>query len=253
MNAVSAIFYRDYCVRKTSPFLLFWDVLAPIAYLVLFGIGYERAMGDGLAIDGQTLDYTAFLVPGVLALVTFSIAVNTSWGQFMDKDSGIAQEIQTYPFTAQHVIAGKLAFNVMLAFFSSTLLLVVATAALGVPVRWQWLPSMIVVTILGQSAMFLIFHIIALKIHQMDAYNAVVGVLYVLMMFLSSMFYPLTTMPTWFQVVSYLNPMTWQIDLLRHGLLGLGEQTTIAAEGAALVIFTIAALWFTLHTVRRSE
>lgn len=253
MNAISAVLYRDYRVRRTNPFLLFWDVMAPLAYLVLFGIGYQKLLGNGLVIDGRSLGYTAFLVPGVLGLVTFGIAVNTSWGLYMDKDSGIAQEMLTYPFTPRHMLIGKLAFNVLLALFSSTILLVVAAAALNVSLRWQWLPAMLVVTVLAQSAMFFILYVVAIKIQQMDAYNAVVGVMYVLMMFLSSMFYPLSTLPGWFQVVSYSNPITWQVDLLRFGLLGLGTPSTLVMEAAALVLFTLASLIVTLRALRPAE
>ena len=89
----------------------------------------------------------------------------------------------------------------LLALFSSSILLIVAAAALDVSLRWEWLPAMLVVTVLAQSAMFFILYVVALKIHQMDAYNAVVGVMYVLMMFLSSMFYPLSPLPGWFQAV----------------------------------------------------
>jgi ABC-2 type transport system permease protein len=253
MNAISAVLYRDYRVRRTNPFLLFWDVMAPLAYLVLFGIGYQQLMGNGVVIDGQNLTYTTFLVPGVLGLVTFGIAVNTSWGLYMDKDSGIAQEMLTYPFTPRHMLLGKLGFNVLLALFSSTVLLVVAAAFLNVSLRWEWLAAMLMVTVLAQSAMFFIFYVVAIKIHQMDAYNAIVGVMYVLMMFLSSMFYPLATMPGWFQVVSYVNPITWQVDLLRFALLGLGTSSTLIVKAIVLVSFTLASLIVTLRALRPAE
>jgi len=107
--------------------------------------------------------------------------------------------------------------------------------------------------VFAQAAMFFIFYVVAIKIHQMDAYNAIVGVMYVLMMFLSSMFYPLQTMPGWFQAVSYLNPITWQVDLLRFGLLGLGTSSTLLMEAAALVVFTLASLVITLRALRPTE
>jgi ABC-2 type transport system permease protein len=253
MNAFSAVFFRDYHLRRSNPFLLFWDVAAPLAYLVLFGIGYERMMGESLIIDGQSLKYQAFLVPGVLGLVTFSIAVNTSWNFFMDKDSGIAEEILTYPLTRYQLLFGKLAFNVALALFSSTLVLAVGVLFLNVPIRWEGLPLMLLVTVFAQAAMFFIFDLVAIKINQMDAYNAVVGVMYVLMMFLSSMFYSLTDMPAWFQVVSYLNPMTWQVDLLRYSLLGLGHETPLLIEGAVLTVFTAVCLSLALRSTRSAS
>src|SRR5690606_23338252 len=83
MNGSAAIFYRDYRQRMTNVGFVFWDLLAPLAYLLLFGIGFERMMGSEPVLEGQSFGYTAFLVPGVLAMVTFSVAMNTSWGFFM--------------------------------------------------------------------------------------------------------------------------------------------------------------------------
>ena len=87
----------------------------------------------------------------------------------MDKDSGIAQEMLTYPFTPRHMLLGKLGFNVLLALFSSTILLVVAAAALDVSLRWEWLPAMLIITVFAQSALFFVLYVVAIKIHQMDA------------------------------------------------------------------------------------
>ncbi|MFC6841594.1 ABC transporter permease [Xanthomonas theicola] len=249
MSALSAVFYRNYLLRRKNPFLMFWDVVAPIAYLLLFGIGYEQLLGGGLEIDGEHVRYTTFLVSGVLGLVTFGIAVNTSWSFFMDRDSGMAEEMLTYPLTRPQILLGKLAFNIALALASSTLVLLVGGLVTDIPVRPEMLPLILAVTILSQTTQFFVFDMVAIKINQMDAYNAVVGVLYVLLMFLSPMFYPLTDMPLWFKVVSYLNPMTWQIDLLRFALLGVGDPQQLLIEGAALVAVTVAGVAIGLRSL----
>ena len=50
-------------------------------------------------------------------------------------------------------------------------------------------------------------------------------------MFLSTMFYPLDGLPAWFRTLAMLNPMTWQVDLLRFSLLGTGDPTTLCGGG----------------------
>ena len=103
MNAIAAVFYRDYRQRITNAAFLVWDLMVPLAYLLLFGLGFERLLGGAITLGGQQVGYTAFLLPGILAMVTFYVALNTSWGFFMDKDSGIFYELLTFPITRRTI------------------------------------------------------------------------------------------------------------------------------------------------------
>ena len=87
------------------------------------------------------MGYIAFLLPGVIAMTSFGVAMNTSWGFFMDKDSGIFDELLTYPITRPQLLIGKICFNVLLAAVGSLLVVAVGVLALGVEVRWGCCPS----------------------------------------------------------------------------------------------------------------
>jgi ABC-2 type transport system permease protein len=252
MKGIAAIFYRDYRQRTTNIGFVFWDLFAPLAYLTLFGLGFERMMGAGSTIDGQAFGYTAFLVPGVLGMVTFSVAMNTSWGFFMDKDSGIFYEMLTYPITRQHILIGKIGFNVLMSVLGSVLVVAVGAIAFGVPVRWDLLPLTVAVVIGSTAAWFFLFSAFAISLRRMDAFNTVTSAAYILLMFFSSMFYPLNGLPAWFRLVSYVNPMTWQVDLLRFSLLGAGETSMLLVEGAALIAFGAMCLGFAVRALNRA-
>lgn len=252
MNGIAAIFYRDYRQRMTNIGFVFWDLLAPLAYLVLFGMGFERMMGSGFTVEGQTVGYTTFLLPGVLSMVTFTVAMNTSWGFFMDKDSGIFDELLTYPITRQQLLIGKIAFNVLLSTIGSALVIVLGVAALDVHIRWDLLPITAVVVIASTAGWFFLFSIFAITLQRMDAFNTLTSAAYILLMFISTMFYPINDMPNWFRTVAYLNPLTWQVDLLRFGLLGTGAASTLVFEGVAFGIFVVICLAFAVRALNRA-
>jgi ABC-2 type transport system permease protein len=138
VNGVAAVFYRDFLQRLTNLSFAVWDLFVPALYLILFGVGFEKAMGGGFAVGGVSTGYADFFLPGVLAMSTFTIAMNTSWGFFMDKDSGIFYELLTYPITRRQLLLGKIAFNVLLGCLGSLILLGLGAGALDVPVRWGW-------------------------------------------------------------------------------------------------------------------
>ena len=252
MNGVAAIFYRDYRQRMTNIGFVFWDLFVPLAYLVLFGIGFERMLGGAVTLEGQGFSYTAFLVPGVLGMVTFSVAMNTSWGFFMDKDSGIFYELLTYPITRTQLLVGKISFNVLLAVIGSGLSITLGAIALDTPVRWDLMPLTIAIVIVATAGWFFLFSAFAIQLARMDAFNTVTSAAYILLMFFSSMFYPLTNLPVWFRVPAYLNPMTWQVDLLRFSLLGIGSPNVLVLEGIALAIFTIVCLTLAVRALNRA-
>ncbi len=253
MTSIAAVFYRDYRQRITNIGFVFWDLFVPLAYLVLFGMGFERMLGGSLTVEGRVFSYTAFLLPGVLGMVTFSVAMNTSWGFFMDKDSGIFYELLTYPITRRQLLIGKIGFNVLLSVIASVLAISLGVVAMGAQIRWRLLPVTAAIVITTTAGWFFLFSIFAIRLHRMDAFNTLTSAAYILLMFFSSMFYPLIDLPIWFRGVAYLNPMTWQVDLMRFSLLGVGDSPALILEAVALVVFTVVTLTLAARALNRAD
>jgi ABC-2 type transport system permease protein len=251
MNGVAAVFYRDYRQRRTNIAFVFWDLFVPMAYLFLFGLGFERTVGR-FTIDGMHMGYTEFFLAGVLAMTTFGIAMNTSWGIFMDKDSGIFYELLTYPITRGQFLLGKICFNVLLSAGGCLLAIVLAAWTMQVTVRWAWLPVTLLVVMGTTAGWFFLFSILAVKLSRMDAFNTCTSAAYILLMFLSTMFYPMEQLPAWFRVLAWMNPMTWQVDMLRFSLLGVGSVGTILLECVGFLGFTLMCLWCAVRTIDRA-
>ena len=62
MSALSAVMYREGKIRATNALFIFWDVVYPLGYLLVFGVGMNKALGFG----GLPTDYHAFFLAGVL-------------------------------------------------------------------------------------------------------------------------------------------------------------------------------------------
>jgi len=97
------------------------------------------------------------------------------------------------------------------------------------------------------------FAIFALKIRRNDLFNTVVNLFYFLLLFASSMFYPLDPLPGWFRVAAQLNPLTWHVDVLRFATIGVGDPWRILLEAAAFVVFSLAAFAYAVRTLQRQE
>lgn len=251
MNGVAAVVYRDYCQRLTNIAFVFWDLLAPMAYLLLFGLGFDRTI-RAVSLDGVEVGYAEFFLAGVLAMTTYGIAMNASWTVFMDKDSGIFYELLTYPITRSQLLVGKICFNVLLSAAGCLLTILLGAAMLPISIRWLWIPVTLVMVMWTTAGWFFLFSVWAIRLSRMDTFNTLTSAAYLVLMFLSSMFYPVDQLPVWFRALAWVNPMTWQVDVLRFSLLGIGSPFTVLLECAGFMGFTILCLTLAVRTINRA-
>jgi ABC-2 type transport system permease protein len=248
--ALGAVMLREGKIRATNALFIFWDLLYPLGYLLVFGIGVNASLGftSGLADVG----YNAFFLAGVLGMASFGIASNTSWSFFLDRDNGIFYEMLTYPISRSQYLLGKVLFNVGVGIVQSLITIVLAAALLGVNVRFERLPLLAAATAIGTAGWFFFYAIFALRIRANDAFNTVTSVFYFVFLFASSMFYPLEPLPKAFRAVALANPITWQIDVLRYATIGLGSGRAMVLESLAFVLFTLASFWAAIRALERA-
>jgi ABC-2 type transport system permease protein len=249
MGSLSAVMYREGKIRATNALFIFWDVVYPLGYLLVFGVGMNEALG----FSGLPTDYHAFFLAGVLGMAGFGIASNTAWSFFMDRDNGIFYEMLTYPLSRSEYLIGKVLFNVIIASAQATVTVLLAGALLGVPVRFDLLPLLVAAVTVGTAGWFFFYAIFALQIRRNDAFNTVTSIFYFVFLFASSMFYPLEPLPEVFRRVAYANPITWHVDVMRYATIGLGDPRRIALEAAGFLVFTLASFAAALLVLRRQE
>ncbi len=243
MNAFYAVAYREYRIRLTNPILPLWDVVVPVVYLIVFGSSLDRA-GFKLTLGATTTDYPTFFLGGVLAMVTFSVAMNSSYAFFEDLQSGIFHELLTYPFPRRDLLLGKLAFNTLFSVAGSALCIGVGVLALGIAVpASSWLP-MLTWVILGTAGWYFVFSWLSLRMRGFNAYHTATSSMYLFLMFVSNLFYPAATLPPWIRWLAALNPITWQTDLLRYYSGAQPWAPTLLAQAVAFIAFLFCAFFF---------
>jgi ABC-2 type transport system permease protein len=251
MSAIAAMFYREGKIRVTNLTFIFWDLFYPLGYLLVFGVMMAHMIGPQFPIAG--LDYNAFFLAGVLGMAGFGIAANTSWSFFMDRDNGIFYEMLTYPMSRAEYLGAKVLFNIAVAVLQALITVALAAALLGVRIRFDLLPLVVVGVVVGTAGWFYFYAIFALWIRRNDVFNTVTSIFYFVFLFASSMFYPLEPLPAWFRAVALANPITWHVDVLRYATLGYGNPMHIALEAAAFVAFTFVCFLLSIRVLQRQE
>jgi ABC-2 type transport system permease protein len=251
VSALSAVLHREGRIRATNVTFIFWDILYPIAYMLVFGVGVNHALG--FQMPGTTADYDTFFLAGVLGMASFGIAANTSWSFFLDRDNGMFQEMLTYPLSRSSYLVGKVLFNVLIAAAQAAVTIALAVLLLDVQIGLAGLPLVAAGVVFGTAGWFFFYAIFALRMKRNDAFNTVTSVFYFVFLFFSSMFYPLEPLPAAFKAVALANPITWQVDVLRYATMGYGDPGWIAVEGAAFLAFSAVSFWLAARALQRQE
>jgi ABC-2 type transport system permease protein len=248
-SALRAVMVREGKIRATNTIFIFWDLVYPLGYLLVFSIGVGRSMGftTGLAAVG----YSDFFLAGVLGMASFGIASNTAWSFFLDRDNGIFYEMLTYPLSRPQYLIGKVLFNILVALAQSLLTVVLASWLLHVAVQIGRAPLLIAATIVGTAGWFFFYAIFALRIRRNDAFNTITSVFYFFFLFASSMFYPIDPLPAPVRMLARVNPITWHVDVLRFATIGLGDARIVATEAAAFVAFTLVVFVVAVRSLER--
>jgi ABC-type multidrug transport system permease subunit len=247
VSSLSAVMYREGKIRATNALFIFWDVIYPLGYLLVFGVGMNQALG----FSGLPTNYHAFFLAGVLGMAGFGIAANTAWSFFMDRDNGIFYEMLTYPMSRGEYLVGKVLFNIAIGLAQAFVTVSLAATVLGVAVRPQGFPLLAAAVVVGTAGWFFFYAIFALTIRRNDAFNTVTSIFYFVFLFASSMFYPVDPLPPVFRAIALANPITWHVDVMRFATIGQGDPARIALEAIGFVAFTMVSFVGALVVLKR--
>ncbi len=239
MGYVLAIAFRDFRIRLSNPVLPLWDVLVPVVYLLVFGSSLEHWIGAG----GSGLDYPRFFLGGVLSMVSFGIVFNSSYAFFEDLQGGIFHEMLTYPFARWEMLLGKLIFNAAFSVAGVCVCMAAARAILKIAVPpAAWLPVALW-SVLGTAGWYFLFTWLALNLRGFNAYHTTTSALYLVLMFISNLFYPAQQLPGAVRWIAWCNPVTWQTDVLRYYTYPAASLPYLGREMAAFLVFVGVTFW----------
>lgn len=226
----TALLWRREMVRlRHNPISLVMGLLTPLLFLVVLGTGLDSASGLGRA---EMHDYRAFLFPGtlIMAIQAPSIAVGISlvW----DRRMGLLRQMLVSPFPRVSIILGLACGGATTGAVYGLMLLLISGIA-GI----HYTPMLLVVLaeLFLVSFMFTSFGLlVAVTIRQVDAFQVVVNLSLMPLMFFSGAIFPPNGLPGWLSVVVKLNPLTYGVDAVRRTLPGddmLGSKLTSVMIG----------------------
>jgi len=186
----------------------------------------------------EDLESSAFIIPGVLALVMSVIgAFLTSLTIARKWERGTMEQLVSTPVTAMEIILGKLAPYFVLGMFDVIVCALLAIYWFHVPFRGSF------VTLLVASALFLVvvlslgFFISVLAKNQFAASQIALIITFLPAFLLSGFLFAIEQMPIGLQWITRILPARYYVSLLKKIFLKGTPTAMLAADLVPLAIF----------------
>lgn len=239
LQQIVAIVETDVRKLRHDPYELLTRMIQPVIWLLIFG----QAMANAKAIPTGALSYLDYIAPGILAQSILFISIFFGIALIWERDMGVLHKILVSPAPRSILVIGR-AIAAGIRGISQIFIIYFLSFLLGVHLRWDFFAIIgVVATVMLGGAIFSTFSlIIASIVKKRERFMGIGQVLTMPLFFASNALYPIEMMPRWLQIVSYLNPLSYQVDALRSFMI-TNEVTTFGLFiDFAVGIITFAVL-----------
>jgi ABC transporter DrrB family efflux protein len=220
-----------------QPRLLVFSTIQPVMFVVLFAFVFDGVVGA--ALEGQ--DYINFLLPGIFVQSAAFRVTQTAVGLAEDLERGVVARFRSMPMARSAVLSGRTAADLI-----RSLAVIVLMIGVGYLIGFRFqvgvfasIGAILIVALFGYALSW-IFTYLAMVVPGAEAVQAAGFVAIFPIVFASSVFVPVETMPSWMQGIVSYNPVTLAADATRAMSIGGPTLTpTLWTIGVSLLIMAV--------------
>jgi ABC transporter DrrB family efflux protein len=239
---ILAVTNRNLIAYRRVPQLLVFSTIQPVILVLLF----RYVFGGAIRVTG--VSYVDYLIPGIFTQAVVFGAMGTAVGLATDLNSGLLERFRSLPMARSAVLAGRTAADLTRNVFVVALM---ATIGFAVGFRVQtnvvgFVAGLALVLLFGYTVSW-IFATVGLMVRDPEAAQAAAFPVLAPLVFASSVFVPVESMPGWLQVWAEHQPVSVTASAVRALMLG-GPATSYVVQSLAwsaviLLVFVPLAVW----------
>ncbi len=237
-----AIAWRGVVSYRRVPQLLVFSTIQPVVFVLMF----RYVFGGAIRVPG--FDYVDYLMPGIFVQTSVFGAIATAIGLAADVQSGLLERFLSLPMARSAVLVGRtfadLARNVFVVILMSAVGFLV-----GFHLHTNWgkfVLAMLLVLLFGYALCW-VFATLGLFLANPESAQAAAFPVMAPLVFASSAFVPVASMPGWLQPFANHQPVSVTASAARALVLGTPATSdvlqSLAWVAGILLVFVPVAVW----------
>jgi ABC-2 type transport system permease protein len=237
-SRIVTLCWVELCKIRHDRSELYTRAIQPALWLLIYGETFTKIHAIPTP---KGIPYLAYLAPGIIGQSALFVAIFYGIQIIWERDAGVLTKLMVTPTPRAALITGK-AFAAGVRSVIQAAVVVVLAAILGVALTGN--PLKLIATacivVLGSAFFSCLSMTIAGLALRRDRLMGIGQAIMMPLFFSSSALYPVTVMPGWLQVLTKVNPLSYEVDALRGLLLGIPTDMTL--DVAVLAGVTIAGI-----------
>jgi ABC transporter DrrB family efflux protein len=211
-----AITQRNLIAYRRVPQLLVFSTIQPVIFVLMF----RYVFGGAIKVPGR-IPYVDFLMPGVFVQTVVFGAIATAIGLATDLKSGLMERFHALPMSRSAVLTGR-----TLADLTRNVFVVILMMVVGYLVGWRVHTNLMgvvagaLLVVMFGYAMSWIFATVGLAVKDPETAQAAAFPVLAPLVFASSAFVPVGSMPGWLQVFAKHQPVSITASAVRALTIG---------------------------------
>jgi ABC-2 type transport system permease protein len=197
------------------------------------------------------LEYLDFLTPAVIALTVFMGSVATTGSAIAgEKEDGTIVRILMTPVSRRSVILGKTIYQLILQLGRAVILILAAYFLVGFHMNGSWLLVALILVIftLGGVGMGIVM---SARVDDMESFFQLNMLVTLPSMFVTGVFFPLSSVPNWMRYIAYCLPLTYANEAMRAVMIKGQGLNVIANDLIILSLFAVITFTAGVYLFRR--
>jgi len=246
--SVFTILERNMKWRFHNAFTVVITILQPMLWLVLYSAVAGQSM-KGIGIK----NYTAFILPGLLVLVSFGACSSSGIMNYLMKTDGSFYRVLIAPVSRISIVLGQI-LEAVLCTFLEVYIMFLASLFFSVRIASGFSGVILIVLIVFMTAFFMagLAYAISLSLPNEVVYETVMNAIALPVFFLSTALFPADALTGGLAIAVNLNPFTHVINALRDLVLqGSISILNITFVFSLLAIMCAMSFGWSFHRLKK--
>jgi ABC-2 type transport system permease protein len=211
--ARSAVELKSFFRNRQS---LVFSLALPVVLLLVLGSIFSGTV-KGTDVSFRLVFMAGIIAAGVMSVAFSGLAINLA----IERDNGTIRRLATTPMPRAAYFGGKVSRVVVTSALETAVLIAVGAALFHLPLpsdpaRWF---TLVWVLALGTTACALLALVYSLIIPNSRSAAAIVTPPFLVLQFISGVFFPFNQLPRWMQTLAAFFPLKWMAQGLRSVFL----------------------------------
>jgi ABC-2 type transport system permease protein len=244
LSGLMAIVRRDLALFLSYRLRLISTAFTAVFGLILFYyVSRLVSIGQFATAD----DYFAYVVIGMVALTVITSTLQTGPSAVRQElVAGTFERMLVSPFGALAGVVSMMTFPFLYGIGLSLLTLGVADVFFGMHVTWGDSPLALPAAILAAASFVPLGILVAAAVIAIKQAESLTSFVIAGMSLVAGLYFPVALLPDWIRWTSEVQPLTPSVNLLRHYLIGMPYDGSVALgflklAGFAIVLLPISA------------